>query len=194
MSTKKIKTYHGTPLHFAMISNKRKEIIKLIDENIDQVMMKDSNEEYPLVLAVRYECGYDVVKKLLTIYPNVLKDIIWIDNKTNVMHYIIESCTEHEKLEYYIDLICGQNKELLNLRDHKKRNPLQLVCVVGHLCENDKHVAIKKFLLFPDIDINNQDINGNTALQLCHWKLIPVFFSYEGINLDIQDKNGYSVL
>ena len=121
MSTKKIKTYHGTPLHFAMISNKRKEIIKLIDENIDQVKMKDSNEEYPLVLAVRYDSGYDVVKKLLTIYPDVLKDIIWIDNKTNVMHYIIESCTEHSKLEYYIDLICGQNKELLNLRDHKKK-------------------------------------------------------------------------
>ena len=29
---------------------------------------------------------------------------------------------------------------------------------------------------------------------MCHWKLIPTFFSYEGIKLDSQDKNGYSVL
>ena len=47
---------------------------------------------------------------------------------------------------------------------------------------------------FPDLDINNQDVDGNTALHMVYWKYIPEFLSYEGIMLDIQNKKGYTVL
>ena len=123
---KKFKTYHGTLLHIAMIRSETNQlqdtdILDIIRNNPEFVLLKDCNEEYPLVLAVRHQWGYHVVIKLLSIFPEVLKDNIWKDKETNVMHYMIQF---YKKQWYFdddiIDVIYSQNKDLLNLRDHKK--------------------------------------------------------------------------
>ena len=178
-NVKKFKTYHGTLLHFAIIriktnQNQDTDILDLIKNHPEHVLMKDCNEEYPLVLAIQYQWGFYVVKKLLSVFPEVLKDIVWKDNETNVMHYMIEEYNKQWQYDdHIIDEICSMNKDLLNLRDNKKRTILQIACKIFLEDENDRLRLIKKILSFPDLDINNQDIDGNTVLHMVPWKLIP---------------------
>jgi ankyrin repeat protein len=200
--TKKPK-HEPTALHDAIVkanqspaffSDHNKAIFDLFHRNKDAAKIKDADGNYPLYLIFRYRAGYvhddvciyELVVKLLYHYPDAIFQQCWDDLSMNPLHFAAYH-GDHD----LILLVLGKDISLLNKLDSLRRTPLQLACSSKSLTSLK---AVDTILRFSDININNIDKKGVTALSssATEWRIISKLLQYPGVDATVTDSNGCS--
>ena len=85
-----------------------------------------------------------------------------------------------------IKLVHQTNAQLFSYRNESNATPLQCASVAGNEC------TIKYLFKFDNLQINNQDVEGDTALHTCPIESIPLLLNCDGIKVNIVNQKGYS--
>lgn len=165
-----------------------KALLNIFDRNRDAAMIKDGNGYYPLYLVFRYRVPYwqddfliyKLVTRLLYHYPDAMLQQCWDGMVTNPAHFAA-LYNDPDLIEFVSKI----NISLLNKLDGCSRTPLQVACSSKCL------KAVETILHFSDININNIDYKGLTAL-FCwtEWRIISKLLQYPGVDVTVKDKNG----
>jgi ankyrin repeat protein len=158
------------------------ELLNYLKLNPQEAKEKDENGNYPLYLACQYtEYHYEVFLRLISIFPDAIKQEGWVNGLTNPIHI---ACALQKKDD--LKLLLDRNILLLNNVNEDHETTLQIACR-----KNFENIA-KLVLTYPNIDINNIDCRGDTALHVAEWQIIPTLLTYPGIDVFIDRSCGNS--
>lgn len=164
-------------------------LLKIYEINRDAAMIQDDNGYYPLYLVFRYRVPYlnddadliyELIIKLMYHYPDAMLQQCWDGMVTNPAHFA--ALYNDPDL---IGFVSRNNMSLLNKLDECNRTPLQVAC-------NSKCLkAVVTILHFTDINTNNVDYKGLTALFCStEWRIISKLLQYPGVDVTVKDRNG----
>jgi ankyrin repeat protein len=164
--------------------NTEEEINKLIADNLEnaiaQIQTKSGHGHYPLFLACQVVGYENLAISIFEKYPNAIKNQIW-DNSRNPLHI---ACDVGNTAT--VTSIIDSFRFLCYKTDLSGRTPLFYAC---------KHDFLEILYLFFEkvrtIQINQQDINGQTLLHVCcqqnSLNIINFLLQQRNIDVDIAD-------
>jgi ankyrin repeat protein len=136
---------------------------------------------FPLYLACRdVPKSENFVFALLIDYPEALLQDGWEKLYQNPLHL---ACM-HNRPDL-VTLILKHNSSLLNSMTVQGLTPLYIAC------EKEFVNIVDILFQYPHLDVNKVicDWSGKTVLHDASYKIIPKLLAYNGINVDIRDKN-----